>query len=316
MANNERDPLFDLLARIRNPVSYREIIAQCLRHIYMGDPFASDEGASVPSPGAELMEKVRLTERIIAGLRCVFYAPAASGDEALPVLLYMHGGGFVVGCSEDTDYITRRICFENNLVVVSINYPLAPESVFPEALNRCLNVERELRSNADSFQFDFEELLLCGDSAGANLAAGVALRLSERGTPAAGLIMLAPWLDMNVELYDSFNRLAPDGIVYDAAFVGYARGAYVLHADWNNPLASPLYCDYSKLPPALLVTGTADPVFDQSGAFVSRAQEAGINNVELASFNGMPHCFYSFPGLFAETDECFERIAGFIQGLI
>lgn len=262
------------------------------------------------------MENVSLTELTVAGLRCVFYEPAVPGDQPLPVLLYMHGGGFVVGCSEDTDYITRRICLENNLVVVSINYPLAPESVFPEALNRCLDVERELRCNVDSFRIDFERLLLCGDSAGANLAAGVALRLGESGTPAAGLIMLAPWLDMNVELYDSFNRLAPDGIVYDAAFVGYARGAYVLHADWNNPLASPIYCDYSSLPPALLLAGTADPVFDQSRAFVTRAQETGSRSVELATFDGMPHCFYSFPGLFVETDECFERIEEFIQSLI
>ncbi len=309
-------PLYDLLKRIRRPTTLREIIALCLRHVYMGDPFAKDGDGAVPSPRSEFLEKVVCSEASIAGLRCVIYKPKNKDGTKLPVMFYMHGGGFVIGCSEDTDYTTRRLCLDNDLVVISINYPLAPETVFPIAMDSCLQVVEQVCQADNVWQVDSSKVFLCGDSAGGNLAAGMALQLMDSGDSRmtiTGLVMLAPWLDMHVELYESYNLLAPTGIVFDAAFIGYARGAYVSFSDWTDPLASPIHCSPARLPPTLIIAGTDDPLLDQSVTFEANARQAGYKHIQLKQYEGMPHCFYSFPGLFADEEEdCYNCIKDFV----
>ena len=315
---NEREPLdtgqplFDVLRRIRKPTTLREIMALCLRHVLMGDPFADTDNATVPIPETKYLEKVDVSEADIAGNRCVIYRPKVLAKEELPVMFYMHGGGFVTGCSEDTDYTTRRLSLDNNLVVISINYPLAPEAVFPKALDACNDVIKKVCDEKSSWQVDRERVFLCGDSAGGNLAVALAAQLNSFNKPASGLILLAPWLDMEVEKYDSYNLLAPKGIVYDAAFTGYARGAYVTYKDWKNPMASPIHCSPDSLPPTIILVGTDDPILDQSVVFHAKVSGSGIP-VRLLTYEGMPHCFYSFPGLFSEEIECYQQISNFIS---
>jgi acetyl esterase len=231
-------------------------------------------------------------------------------------MFYMHGGGFVFGCSEDTDYITRRLCLENDLVVISINYPLAPEAVFPLALDSCMQVMREVCRAQTHWNIDSKAVYVAGDSAGANLAAAVALQMKASGMTAAGLLMLAPWLDMHVESYESYNLLAPTGIVYDSPFIGYARAAYVSFSEWKNPLVSPIHCEPAQLPPSLIIIGTDDPFFDQAVSFEKAASKNGCAHIELVPYEGMPHCFYSLPGLFTEEEDCYKRIVPFIRKFV
>lgn len=314
-------PLYDMLARIRKPVAMRDIVALCLRHVLMGDPFADSfadaPGAAAAPPDARYLQDVHVLQMEIAAVKCAVYKPTQVDELSSPVMFYMHGGGFVTGSSDDTDYTTRRLCLDCNMVVVSINYPLAPEVVFPGALDACLSVANEVYKNlSDELKVDATRIYLCGDSAGGNLAAAMAQKQAESGKPAEALILLAPWLDMQVEKYDSYNKLAPKGIVYDAAFIGYARGAYVRYEDWTNPLASPIHAPPDILPPTLVLVGTGDPVLDQCRAFADARQKARQNAkppVELVEYAGMPHCFYAFPGLFAEEEDCYRRIAGFIK---
>jgi acetyl esterase len=229
-------PLHDMLRRIRQPVALREIIAQCLRHIYMGDPFA-DQGIK-DSRSSQDLPTVSVTETVVAETRCLVYRPLVDADIKLPVILYMHGGGFVVGCPEDTDYITRRLCADNNCVVISVDYPLAPETMFPGALNVCVEVLRAIVEQPMD-NCDPARVFIAGDSAGGNLAVGVAMAAARVGRPVSGLILLAPWLDMNVEAYASFNSLAAHGVVFDAPFIGYARAAYALPHEWLDAQVSP-----------------------------------------------------------------------------
>lgn len=132
----KEQPLYDVLKRIRKPVALRDIMALCLRHVLMGDPFSDSDKNAVPKPDPKYLNEVVLEERDICGLRCAIYRPKQPPKLTTPVMFYMHGGGFVVGCSEDTDYITRRLSYDNQFMVVSINYPLAPESPFPRC-NLC-----------------------------------------------------------------------------------------------------------------------------------------------------------------------------------
>jgi len=272
----------------------------------MGDPFSGDEG-TLPKPPSILLEEVQVTEDRFAGIRCVVYAPRENADR-LPLVLYMHGGGFVFGCSEDTDYVTRMLCHSNQVVVLSVNYRLAPETVYPGALNDCEQVlELAISQNSAS------PVYLAGDSAGANLAISLYSRLQQNRTRIKGLILLAPWLDMHVENYDSYNRLAPTGLVLDSAFMGYARAAYVGFEKWKDPSVSPIFCSPKDLPPTIALIGTEDPLVDQVLALKKKALDSGCRQIEVEIYPGIPHGFYLFPNLYSEEQDCFRRISDFIR---
>ena len=121
---------------------------------------------------------------------------------------------------------------------------------------------------------------------------------------------------MQVENYPSYNLLAADGTVFDAPFIAYARAAYVPFEDWKNPLASPILSRASDLPPAIIIAGTADPLFEQSAKFVSNARSEGFTHIELAAYDGMPHCFYSFPGLFEQELDSYLHVSKFLNRLV
>lgn len=266
----------------------------------------------MPSLPPSLLTEVSVTQNTIAGIRCAIYSPTNCGDD-LPLVLYMHGGGFVIGCSEDTDYITRSLCHSCRAIVVSVNYRLAPETVFPGALEDCHTVLSSLLNSESQLSRTPSAVFLAGDSAGGNLAIALFERMQTQRDAIKGLVLLAPWLDMHVENYDSYNRLAPTGIVFDAAFLGYARAAYAGYEEWKNPQASPLFCDLQHLPPTLVIVGTEDPLIDQSLALARKAHAQGCDNIETQVYQGMPHCFYSFPGLFDEELQCYARIAEFVH---
>lgn len=103
------------------------------------------------------------------------------------------------------------------------------------------------------------------------------------------------------------------GIVCDAAFLSYARAAYVGYEEWSNPQASPLFCDLRHLPPSLVIIGTEDPFVDQVLELTRKAREQGCDQIEAVIYKGMPHCFCSVPGLYDEQMECYERIAEFVH---
>jgi len=191
--------------------------------------------------------------------------------------MYFHGGGFMVGRSEDTEFLTRKMCVQNNLVVVSVNYRLAPEWPFPTGLDDCVAAYRWVMEQGDTLGADTGRMVFAGDSSGSNFAATAALRARDVELPLpTAVVMLGPVCDFNFERYDSFNRLAPKGIVYDAAFVGFLRGAYVRYEQWSHPHASPIHADLRAFPPTILVVGTADPIIDSARAFAQKLEEAGI----------------------------------------
>ena len=323
---SKSQPLLDLIARVRRPSAMREIMASALRSIYMQDPFSESRTDLAPTP-QHLKDQISLDEQTIADISCAIYQPtisipasssasAPATTEAInnlpPLIIYMHGGGFVVGCSQDTDYITRQLSHQSQAIVVSINYALTPEAPFPQALQQCQCVLQQCFAIMHG-RFDPDRVFLAGDSAGGNLALAIACNDFEPKPPIAGLILLAPWLDMHLENYDSYNTLARSGVVYDSPFMAYARAAYVDHADWKNPLASPTFFTLDKWPRTLIVCGTDDPLIDQSLAVRNAAQNEGCSHIKVVTFAEMPHCFYSFPGLFAEEAECFVEIEKFVR---
>jgi acetyl esterase len=308
---------YELLAHLRRPLTLREIMIRPVRTGYIGNDLTPP--ANLPPSAASLYPDVVVGTVTIEGpagpLRCQTYAlPGASGR---PMLLYVHGGGFTVGSSEDTAYITSRMAQDAGVVVVSVNYRLAPEWPFPAALEDCLAAFRWMRTRGATIGGDPERIAVGGDSAGGNIAA--ALPVATRDTGLAGpraALLLCPITDFEVERHPSFERLAPLGIIYDTAFVGYVRGAYVVHRRlWDHPHVSPARADLSGFPPTLVVSGEADPMIDDNRAFVARLVAAGVP-VEHFVRAAMPHGYYFFPHLLAQGDEALAAASTFLRAAL
>ncbi len=314
--NDPAAPNYELVAQLRGALSLREMMIEPVRTGYLGKDEQIDPKLLPPSP-QELFPNV-MVEQVFAPspdgpIRCEVFRPEGAPSN-LPTMMYFHGGGFMVGRSEDTEFLTRKMCVQNNLVVVSVNYRLAPEWPFPIGLDDCVAAYRWVLEQGDTLGADTGRMVFAGDSSGSNFAATAALRARDAGLPLpTAVVMLGPVCDFNFERYDSFNRLAPKGIVYDAAFVGFLRGAYVRYEQWSHPHVSPIHADLRGFPPTILAVGTADPIIDSARAFARKLQEAGNEHVELFISEGMPHGFYFFPRLFRQEEQAYGAIEKFLQ---
>jgi acetyl esterase len=249
-------PMYWLLAKMRSPVTLRDLMIHPVRTGYIGreQPLTA---ADLPKGAAELYPEIGVSEVAVpspAGrIRCQVFSPPASGSGrgARPMMLYLHGGGFTLGQSEDTAYITSRIAAENAMVVVSANYRLAPEWPFPSCLDDCLAVLQWMQKNGATLGGDGTRIAVGGDSAGGNLAAALVIKARDEGvSPPQAAVLLAPITDFFFEQHESFERLAPLGIVYDTPFIGFIRGAYLVHGkNWAHPHASPARADLRNYPP-------------------------------------------------------------------
>jgi acetyl esterase len=294
----------------------RDLMILPVRTGYIGDhPI---DPATLPPAADKLYPQISVTERLVSSpagpIRCQVYAPPASGA-ATPMCLYIHGGGFTVGRSEDTAYITSRIAAENGVVVVSVNYRLAPEWPFPAGLDDCLAVLIWMQQAGGEIGGDPARIVVAGDSAGGNLAAVLPLKARDEGhrMPQAA-ILLCPITDFHFEQHESFERLGPLGIVYDTAFIGYIRGAYaVARRNWDHPHVSPARADLRGYPPTLIVSGSADPLTDDNRSFAEKLRSTDNEDVELLVRERMPHGFYFFPGVLPDGEFAYAAIKSLLS---
>jgi acetyl esterase len=311
-------PSYRVIAGNRSPAALRDLMILPVRTGYIGrDRVAPDPAASPPS-GEEAVPGVTVAVVYIpirdGVARARVYRPEAAGaGDELPVILYIHGGGFTVGSSEDTDYITRRLARDNHALVVSTDYRLAPEWPFPTPLDDVIDVYGWLTQSAPRVGGRATGIVVVGDSAGSNFAAALPIAARDRALPSPrGVVMLGAFVDFAQEQYESFQRLAPRGIVYDSAFFGFIRSAYLPTTPWDHPLASPLHADLTGYPPAFVTAGTHDPIVDSAKAFVAALLAAG-GTAEGYWPDGMPHGYYFFPGVQKpEGDRAFEMVAAFL----
>jgi len=310
-------PSYRVIANNRQPVALRDMMIAPVRTGYIGADQPKPDPALVPLTGEQAVPDVDVTVVYLpvrdGVARARVYRPKAVAPEAsLPVMLYVHGGGFTVGSSDDTDYLTRRLARDNGALVVSTDYRLAPEYPFPTPLEDVVDVYTFLTTGAPRLGGDPARLAVAGDSAGSNYAAVIPLVARERGLPVPrAVVMLGAFVDFVQERWDSFQRLAPRGVVYDSAFFGFIRSAYLPATPWTEPLASPIYADLSAYPPTYLTAGTHDPIVDSAKAF---AEMLRGNGVPVVGFwpDGMPHGYYFFPGVHAEGDIAYAQVAAFL----
>lgn len=219
------------------------------------------------------------------------YTPQGRGP--FPVLLYFHGGGWVVGNLDTHDAQCRALTNAAGCVVVSVDYRLAPEHKFPAAVEDCDAAVQWVAAHAETLHGDPARLAIGGDSAGGNLAAVVALRARDRGTPPLVLQLLVyPATDMHADT--ASHQEYAEGYLLTRDTIRWFRHHYLPPgADLSNPELSPLLAlDLRGLPPALIVTAEFDPLRDEGEAYAARLRKARIP-VELRRYDGMIHGFFN-----------------------
>ena len=229
-------------------------------------------GGEVASVGDVVIQaEVPLTLRI--------YRPLGSADQQiLPCMLFIHGGGWVIGNLESHDRMCRQLSNMAGICVVALDYRLAPEHPFPAALHDAVAALKWVAAHADEIRIDTHVLAVGGDSAGGNLAAVLALMARDGDVPAVCFqALLYPVTDLTCSKA-SYERVT-SGVPLTAATMHYFIQHYTLNAaDRKQWQASPLLApDLAGVAPALVFTVTHDPLCDEGLAYAHRLDEAGVH---------------------------------------
>jgi acetyl esterase len=230
-------------------------------------------------------------------------------------VLFVHGGGWVIGDIDTHDNQARRICRDTGAVVVSVGYRLAPEAAFPAPVEDAWAALRWVAERVSSFGGDPSRLAVCGDSAGGNLAAVLARRARDAGGPAlAAQLLLYPGVDLASEdpaAYPSRLQNAEGYLLWLEDMIWFAEhytGAWSAAGnDLADPDLSPLHAaDLSGLPPAVVVVAEFDPLRDEGIAY-AKALEAAGTPVTLLALGGMIHGFFDLAPVSAGVEDAVAR---------
>jgi acetyl esterase len=253
-------------------------------------------GSPIPlDPGASMAKVVDLTVATPDGdLPVRIYQPRET--ERLPILVYFHGGGWVLGSIDSHDSVARNLARSADCLVASVGYRLAPEHRFPAAVDDCTAAVRWVHGHANDIGADATRIALGGDSAGGNLATVVALRLRDEGGPIiAGQLLVYPVTQLRAPVRGSMAANA-EGYLLRARDVAWFDDMYLGTSDAHtHRYASPLLAaSLSGLPPALVITAEFDPLRDQGEDYAQRLQQAGVA-VTLSRYDGAFHAFFGMP---------------------
>jgi acetyl esterase len=268
----------------------------------------AEAGAGPAQPVARVEDRELDTDAGVLWARC--YAPSAGG-EPLPVIAYLHGGGWVFMGIETHDRICRRLANATGALVVSIDYRLAPEHPFPAALDDCEAAVAWLAEHAGDVGGNPRRLAVAGDSAGGNLAAAVALRAAAAGPAVAAQVLVYPVTDAGQDT-ESYRDLAT-GYLLTAEDMAFFWECYLgVDGDPHDAFAAPLQAaDLSGLPPTLVLTAEYDPLRDEGEAYARRLDGFDVP-VEWHRYDGVTHGFLGMDALVPAADEAMARIAAFL----
>ena len=232
----------------------------------------------------------------------------AHGAPGSRTVLYLHGGGYVIGSPATHRELASRLSSASGAGVLLIDYRLAPEHPFPAPVEDAVSAYKWLLEQGHSP----DRLSIAGDSAGGGLTVAILVRLKELGVPlpACG-VCLSPWVDMEGIGDSMTSRAHADPMVQRDGLVAMA-GVYLNGADPRTPLAAPLYADLSGLPPLLIQVGTRETLYDDATRLARRAEDAGVP-VEFESWDEMIHVWHLFAPMLDEGQEAIERIGEFIK---
>lgn len=273
--------------------------------------------SSVMLPPAEDAPVAAIADRTIAGpggpLALRVYTPEGTGP--FPVVVYCHGGGYVVGDLDTQDMIARALCAWSGAVVVSVDYRLAPEHPFPAAPDDAFAALEWAAAHAGEIGGRADRLAVAGDSAGGNLVAAAALRARDRGGPALRAL---------VNIYGSCNfpseqtasaREYADGPILKQDDIDWFYEQYLSDParEQHDPQAAPVRAaSHAGLPPTFVGTAECDPSRDDAELFGAKVAAAGVA-VEVKRYPGMVHGFASWVGFLPGARAVLQDAAAFLK---
>ena len=245
------------------------------------EPVATVANRRIAGPNGEI--PVRIYTPISA------VQPAGRGP--VPLLVFYHGGGWIVGDLDSYEHLSRTLANAIDGIVVSVDYRLAPEHKFPAGVEDCYTATAWAFEHAQVLGADPLRIIVSGDSAGGNLAAAVSLMARDRqGPPIAYQLLIYPVLDCRFET-ESYQQNATGYLLTQAAMRWY-WGAYLPDSgEANNPYAAPLQAtDLTHLPATHIITAEYDPLRDEGEVYAARLKAAGVP-LTSKRYNGMIHGF-------------------------
>ena len=268
---------------------------------------------------AEILDLPRVPLRRVVDLQL----PAADGttlrarlytdsDSPVPVLLYLHGGGFVIGSLDTHDSLCRQLALRSGAAVLALDYRLAPEHRFPTAVDDAWSALQWLRAHATALGLDGTRLAVGGDSAGGTLAAVCALKARDHGLPLALQLLITPGTSAHGDT--ASRRLYANGFLLDAATIDWFFDHYIdrhHRADWRF---APLNHDALEgVAPACVILAECDPLADEGIAYADRLRAAGVP-VALELYRGLTHDFIKMGRVLQEAREAQQAAAEAMKG--
>jgi acetyl esterase len=264
---------------------------------------ASVEPLSIPSPTGPIPARVYTPTRL------------RKTNGLAPALVFFHGGGWVIGDLDSHDVVCRKLADEGELMVVSVDYRLAPEHKFPAAVDDAIAATKWIAENARQLGIDAARLMVGGDSAGGNLAAVVAISARDgNGPDIAGQVLIYPAIDF--AMTHPSHREPETSILLTHSVIQWFRDHYLNGAadvhDWR---ASPARATtLIGLPPAYVLTAGADPLRDEGDEYARRLKEAGVA-VTYRTFPGQFHGFFTMGKLLRQANVAAGEIGVWLKAL-
>jgi len=223
-------------------------------------------------------------------------------------VLYLHGGGFMIGSTVSHQALIAAIAVASGCNVLGVNYRLAPEQPFPAALNDSVAAYRYLLEQ----DYSPDNIAICGDSCGGGLVASTLMSVREQGLPMPSCgVLLSSWADLTLQS-ESVQRNAESDPLVTEDILAPMIAAYVGDNDASNPLISPVYGDFSGLPSLLIQVGTKDLLEDDSHRLADRAKAEGVD-VDLEVWPEMIHVWHMYADFLPEAKEALQKIGDYIK---
>ncbi len=228
-------------------------------------------------------------------------------------LLYVHGGGYVIGSPVTHRRLCEDIARAAGCAVLNLDYRLAPQNPYPAAVDDAIEGLKFIQGNGPNGAGAADSVFVAGDSAGGGLTLATLLAARERGVdqPNAA-IGISAWTDLAITGESIQTRADADPLITDASMVQGMATAYLGSTDATDPLASPLYADYAGLPPLLLQVGDAEVLLSDTTRVTEKARAAGVDVVEEV-WDEMFHVWHAFAPMLPEGQAAIERIGEFIN---
>ena len=257
-------------------------------------------------------EGLQVSDFVLGGVGVRSYLPTTPAPtQGWPCLLYMHGGGWVVGGLGSHDFICFELATTLQVLVIAIDYRLAPEHPFPAAYEDCRTVWQAMQAGQGPHTINLRRLVVIGDSAGGNLAAALCLGLRDDGQPLPGAqVLIYPGLGGPCDLPS--RRDCMDAPLLSSADTDCYLALYLRGSDQPSPYAMPLLAvDFSGLPKAFIAVAQFDPLRDDGRLYAERLQAAGVATV-LYPGKGLVHGCLRARRQVPEVDRLYDDLFNYL----